>query len=79
MRVITFDPISLNDISDLANAPYLVEIKGEDRTKIYFENNSNRAKYRRITLAAASVTLTGAYARIAEIDKAGTADWRAQQ
>ncbi len=68
MRVITFDPISLNDVTDLVNAPFLLQGKGDERMKIYFENSANRARYRRITHAAANVTLTGAYERVAECD-----------
>ncbi|RMG33939.1 MAG: hypothetical protein D6720_10435 [Gammaproteobacteria bacterium] len=45
MRITTTDPMSLNDVTDLENAPYLVEGQGDQAIKIFFENEQNRQEY----------------------------------
>ena len=45
MRVTTLDPMSLNDVTDLDNAPFVIEGEGESAMKIYFESEANRAEY----------------------------------
>lgn len=45
MITVTLDPISLNDVTDLAHAPYVVEGSGASAMKIYFESESNRQEY----------------------------------
>ena len=45
MRVTTTDPISGNDVSDLENAPFVIEGSGEDALKIYFESQENKGSY----------------------------------
>jgi len=42
MITVTRDPVSLNDVHDLAHAPYIVEGKA---MKIYFESEANRDAY----------------------------------
>jgi hypothetical protein len=37
MRISTLDPISLNDVTDLDNAPYLIDGEGPNALKIYFK------------------------------------------
>ncbi|MGB5178657.1 MAG: hypothetical protein WBP44_08015 [Gammaproteobacteria bacterium] len=39
MIATTLDPISLNDVTDTENAPYLVEGEGQKALKIYFEGD----------------------------------------
>jgi hypothetical protein len=34
----TRDPISMNEITDLENAPFVIEGKGDNALKIYFES-----------------------------------------
>jgi hypothetical protein len=38
----TLDPITLNDVTDLEDSPYVIE--GNDLLKIYFESEENRQK-----------------------------------
>lgn len=45
MRVSTLDPISMNDVTDTDNAPFVLEGEGENALKIYFENEANKAEY----------------------------------
>jgi len=45
MRVSTTDPISMNDVKDVANAPFVVEGTGDGTLKIYFESEENRQSY----------------------------------
>ncbi|MBT8439263.1 MAG: hypothetical protein KJO91_06010, partial [Gammaproteobacteria bacterium] len=37
MRISTLDPISMNDVNDIANAPYVIEGRGSNALKIYFK------------------------------------------
>lgn len=41
----TIDPISTNDVTDLENAPYVIEGKGDNTLKIYFESEENKREY----------------------------------
>ena len=43
MITCTRDPITLNDVTNLAEAPFLIE--GSGRMKIYFESEANRREY----------------------------------
>lgn len=45
MITVTRDPITLNDVQDLANAPFVVEGQNDKAVKIYFESASNRDEY----------------------------------
>lgn len=45
MRVSTLDPISLEDVTDLENAPFVVEGQGDGAIKIYFQSEDNRREY----------------------------------
>jgi len=45
MRVTTLDPISLEDVTDLDQAPYVVEGAGDSAIKIYFQSEDNRREY----------------------------------
>lgn len=45
MITVTKDPITLNDVTDLDNAPYLIEGSGSSAMKIYFESEANRQEY----------------------------------
>lgn len=50
MRITTTDPISGNDVTDLANAPFVIEGAGESALKIYFESEQTRREYLDIEL-----------------------------
>ncbi len=41
MRVCTLDPITLEDVTDLENAPFIMD--GD--LKIYFQSEANKAEY----------------------------------
>ncbi len=45
MMTFTRDPITLNDVQDLVNAPFLVEGSGQGALKIYFESERNKQEY----------------------------------
>ena len=45
MMIVTKDPITLNDVTDLANAPFLIEGHGSGQMKIYFESEANKQEY----------------------------------
>lgn len=45
MRVYTLDPMTLNDVTDLENAPFVIEGEGDNVVKIYFESEENRNGY----------------------------------
>ena len=45
MITVTRDPISLNDVLDLATAPFLIEGHDEKAMKIYFESRANLNEY----------------------------------
>ncbi len=45
MITVTRDPITLNDVQDLASAPFIVEGHDDKAVKIYFESESNRDEY----------------------------------
>ena len=45
MRISTLDPITLNDVTDLENAPYVIEGEGSGAIKIFFESEANKHEY----------------------------------
>jgi hypothetical protein len=45
MITVTRDPISLNDVTDLATAPFVIEGSGSGAMKIYFESEANKQEY----------------------------------
>jgi hypothetical protein len=45
MITTTLDPVSLNDVVDLENAPYVIEGDGVSTLKIYFESEANKQEY----------------------------------
>lgn len=63
MRISTLDPISLNDVTDLDNAPFIIDGEGPNALKIYFENETNKAKFLSIPLHTADATMSSAYAK----------------
>ena len=50
MIITTLDPISLNDVTDTENAPFIIEGEGDSALKIYFECEENRLEYLAIPL-----------------------------
>ena len=45
MNIHTLDPMTLNDVTDLENCPYVIEGEGASAIKIYFENVENMNAY----------------------------------
>ena len=45
MRITTTDPMTLNDVTDLDNSPFVVEGQGHNAIGIYFESEQNRDDY----------------------------------
>lgn len=50
MRISTLDPITLNDVLDIENAPFVIEGEGDGAIKIYFESEENKHMYLDIPL-----------------------------
>jgi len=46
-RIQTTDPVTGKSLSDLADMPYVIEDKDDDRLVIYFESEQNRELYLR--------------------------------
>lgn len=72
MRVSTLDPISMNDVTDIDNAPFVVEGHGRGALKIYFESDANKHAYLDIPLHTSNATLASVYARITDSGITGT-------
>ena len=45
MITTTLDPITLNDVTDLESAPFVIEGEGPNALKIYFESEQNKREY----------------------------------
>ena len=45
MNFHTLDPITLNDVTDLESAPFVIEGEGQGAIKIYFESEENKNEY----------------------------------
>jgi len=45
MRVSTLDPISLEDVTELDSAPFVIEGEGANAIKIHFQTEQNRREY----------------------------------
>ena len=45
MNIHTLDPMTLNDVIDLDNAPFVIEGEGATAIKIYFESETNKKDY----------------------------------
>ncbi len=50
MRIATTDPITLRDVPDPENHPFLIEGTGEDAIKIYFESEETKHAYEEIAV-----------------------------
>ena len=66
MRVITFDPVSMNVVMDVESAPYVIEGSGPGAIKICFETEQNKSRYLEIPLYTANSMLLAAYAEYEE-------------
>jgi hypothetical protein len=45
MITFTRDPMTLNDVTNLDTAPFVVEGQGAGMVKIFFESEANKAEY----------------------------------
>jgi len=72
MRISTLDPITLKDVTNLDNAPYVIDGEGPNALKIYFENETNKAEYLAIPVHGANPTVSAAYAKVADSEITGT-------
>jgi len=64
MNIHTLDPITLNDVTDLENAPYVIEGEGQGAIKIYFESEENKSKYLDIPVHGSDGSAGGAMKKI---------------
>jgi len=69
MRTTTTDPMSLNDVTDLESAPYVIE--GD--LKIYFESEANKCEYLEMEMHGGenSAALTAIFAEAGQSDITG--------
>ncbi len=72
MIVSTTDPISMQDVTDIENAPFVIEGEGPNAIKIYFQSEANKAEYLEIPLHGANATVSAAYAKVADSEITGT-------
>ncbi len=61
MKITTVDPISGNDVSDVAHAPFVIEGSGADALKIFFESEGNKASYLEIEVKTPETVLLDVY------------------
>ena len=52
----TLDPISMNDVTDTENAPFVIEGEGNNALKIYFESEANKQEYLSIPMHSSDGT-----------------------
>jgi hypothetical protein len=45
MNITTKDPIAMEDVTDIDNAPFVIEGSGPNALKIYFLSEENKAEY----------------------------------
>lgn len=50
MRISTTDPITLNDVPNPEKHPFIIEGKGENALKIYFESEETKKAYLEISV-----------------------------
>ena len=67
MKVITRDPVSKNEVTDIDKAPFLVEGHAADTVKTYFESDANKAEYLAIPLELSDGTLEAIRAMLIRI------------
>ncbi len=61
MKQTSVDPISGNEVSDIANAPFVIEGRGADALKIYFESQANKDSYLAIEAKSPQAVLLDIY------------------
>jgi hypothetical protein len=49
MMTFTLDPMTLNDVTNLDEAPFVIEGQGSGLVKIYFESEANKTEYLDLT------------------------------
>jgi len=74
MRTTTTDPMTLNDVRNLDDAPYVIEGTGENAILIYFESEKNRDDYLDMEMHGATNTagLNSIFAAIADNPNTGS-------
>ncbi len=63
MRITTTDPMTGNEVRDTAKAPFVVEGRGEDAIKIFFESAASGEEYLEVCAESAKpdARVDGAY------------------
>jgi hypothetical protein len=74
MRISTLDPMSLNDVQDIDNAPYVIDGDGDNAIKIYFESEQSKTEYLELEMHSADGTsgLKGIYDAMADNPDTGS-------
>ncbi|MDR3394438.1 MAG: hypothetical protein P4L70_05495 [Parasulfuritortus sp.] len=74
MMTVTRDPITLNDVTDLSHAPFVLEGSGSGAMKIYFESEANKAEYLGTEMhgGVQSAALTRIFSEMAENPDTGS-------
>ena len=58
MMISTTDPITMQDISDPENHPYVIKGEGPDAIKLYFESEQTKQEYLDIAVEHPSADFT---------------------
>lgn len=61
MLTTTRDPMTGRDVTDLASAPFVVEGRGPDALRIYFESEESRQAYLDVEMRHLDEALARAY------------------
>ena len=74
MRITTTDPMTSNEVGDTANAPFVVEGRGENAIKILFESEASREEYLEFCAESAKpdAGVVGAYNQTRDNETTGT-------
>jgi len=72
MRVTTTDPMTGNDVNNLEDAPFVIEGKGDDALKIYFESLDSRQEYLAMTVSEPDSSILDIYESVKDNEMMGT-------
>jgi len=72
MRATSTDPMTGNEVTDTASAPFVIEGKGEGALKIYFESEASKREILEFSAESADPALIDAYNDISDNETMGT-------
>jgi len=72
VNIATTKPMTGHDVTDLDNAPFVVEGRGKSALKVYFESEQSRQAYLEFAAEAEDHNPVDAYTQIAGNETVGT-------